>query len=257
MNAAQWMLLVGAVLFLGACAGAGKITAPGAGVAGKPFGMTVGIVAHLLSPGDAGAIAPTGIRQARLSYYGPAFAPTTDAQIAAAHAAGLNVLLVCYAAPAALNPTGFLPGDAFQWKNEPGDLRAYVAEFLDVRDTLPNVHVVPAGLSNDVQGPALAEALHLGLGAAGVLCLHAYGSPLENAVQDRVDMARRAGWAGPIWLTEIGTQVGPTQAAELRAALMRAAALGVERTYVYAWASPDDGYSLTLDSGVMLRELLA
>ena len=83
-----------------------------------------------------------------------------------------------------------------------------------------------------------------------VLALHVYGTPLSYAITDTYNkrvVGRR------LWFTEIGCA---GDAPQLLQALYAVNWGGVERVYVYALWSPDDGYTLTTDQQSVIRSFL-
>ncbi len=74
-----------------------------------------------------------------------------------------------------------------------------------------------------------------------ILAIHGYGDSLPDAATNR--LAAVKGLNRRVWVTEIGKVGGDDF--DLAVALGRLQAAGVERTYVYALWSPDDGYTLT------------
>ncbi len=180
-----------------------------------------------------------GAKSVRLSWYGDI--PTLATQLSIASHFGLSVIIVAqtpltdqFAATVGLWPQ-------VQVENEPADPVAYAGRFLSARKVYgTRLRLLPAGLSNNVNAATLRAALTAGLGSSGVLCLHAYGTPLVNAIYDRMQMAAAAGWTGAIYFTEIGTK----KPAELLPALQ---AIGLNTpTWIYElWGT--DGFTLTTD----------
>ena len=206
----------------------------------KPQRPVVGIVCHLFTQTDATALMAMGAKRVRLSWYSDADNGNLDVQLRIAQVAGLAAIVVAQGTmtPSFAQVVGRRA--TVQVGNEPVDLIGYGPVLRNaILQYGQQLTLYPAGLGNDVTVAQLRDALAAGLGGCGTLCLHAYGTPLVNAVRDRLQMAAAAGWSGPIVLTEIGTQ-NPT---DLLPALQAVPA--TVPVYVYALYSPDDGYSLT------------
>lgn len=199
--------------------------------------MTVGVVCHRLLPEDLAALRSMGVRHVRLSLY-----PDSDGGewVQAAVDAGLVPLVVSYRdrlhwdADAAVWPMA-----EWQYGNEPEDL-----------DTIPPTPGdASPGIRNDTPaGQIRRYAARMPHGQR--LALHVYGQPLRLAAERRLEAADGTGRR--LWVTEIG-QVGGT-GADLLAALETLEAAVVERAYVYALWSPEDGYSMTPEQRAVVRD---
>lgn len=207
----------------------------------------IGAVVHATTPAQAAALDTMHIPLARIGYYGDTAALGVELRaLAAQHIAPL---VVAYAPP--------IPALAVTWQlgNEPTDLVGAARAFHAAYAARGQFILVPPGVAHGVNVDTLRAAIAAGLGDAGVLCMHAYGTPLAAAVTETIATARAAGWTGRIWLTEIGAIMGSTQSQQLADAIQ--AARGIERVYVYALWSPDDSYTLTPDARTLITQLLA
>lgn len=198
--------------------------------------MIVGCVCHRLLPEDLAALRELGVRHVRLSLY-----PNLDGAqwIDAAVAAGLDVLAVSYRNaidwPADRQRW---PGVSWQYGNEPAD--------LDTTPTTPGIY--SPGIRNDTPADAIIRYAQR-MPAWQKLAFHAYGQPLTLAAERRLEAVQGTGRA--LWCTETGQRDGTEQ--ELRDTLRVLERGGVERTYVYALWSPDDGFTMTAGQRAAVR----
>ncbi len=190
--------------------------------------MIVGVVCHRLLPEDLSTLREMGVRHVRLSLY-----PNLDGAqwIDAAIADGLDVLVVSYREDIDWTwDRQRWPGVSWQYGNEPDD--------LDYTPSTPGVW--SPGIRNDTPADELSRyAARMPVGQA--LAFHSYGQPLTLAAQRRLEAVQGTGRA--LWCTETGQRDGTEQ--ELRDTLRLLERGGVERTYVYALWSPDDGFTMT------------
>lgn len=199
--------------------------------------VPLGVVTHSFSDNDGATLAALHVGSVRIPWYGDT--AQLRAQLTVAEQYGFHVIIV---AQAPITETFVsLVGRLVQVQlgNEPLNLIAYASTF---RSTLQlygsRLTLIPAGVANGTDAETIRKAIAAGLGDAGVLCIHVYGTPLVNAVKDRVQVTKDAGWTGQVMFTEVGTLVD----AELAPAL--AAVPADVLVWVYALYSPADGYTL-------------
>lgn len=202
----------------------------------------VGVVVQHLTVDDANELLSMGVTAVRLSWYGD----LSDllAQFAVAQDAGLQVLIVTHAPITAEYVANIGRLAVTQVGNEPLDPVAYGAAFrLIFAQYQLALTLIPAGLSNDVDAVTLAGALATGYGDAGVVCLHAYGEPLVNAITDRLTMFDQATYGMPTPPRLMFTEVG---AIRTKGDLGPALAMIPLNVPVYVFALDDvEGFALT------------
>ena len=198
--------------------------------------MVVGVVCHRLLPEDLAALRELGVRHVRLSLY-----PDADGAqwIDAAVAAGLDVLIVSYREAIDWEADRQRwPSVSWQYGNEPDDL-----------DTTPSTPgICSPGIRNDTP----ADDIHryaARMRPRLVLAFHSYGQPLTLAAERRLEAVQGTGRA--LWCTETGQRDGTER--ELRVTLRVLERGGVERTYIYALWSPDDGFTMSAGQRAAVR----
>jgi hypothetical protein len=193
--------------------------------------MIVGVNVHVVSPADVAALTDMGVKHLRMSLY-----PDNDGRqrIEAATRAGFEVLVCSY------RKRDDHPADrmAFQtaiWQygNEPFDMKE-AAEEGRGGDVSP-------GFANDTTAAEMAEYCARLDEPFQILAFHIYGDLLRDAAWNRLSDV--LGLNRRLWVTEIGQINGGAD--DLTEAFTILDAAGVERCYVYALWSPDDGYTLT------------
>lgn len=198
--------------------------------------MTVGVVCHRLLPEDLAALRELGVRHVRLSLY-----PDSDGGewVQAAVDAGLVPLVVSYRdrlywdADAAVWPMA-----EWQYGNEPADL-----------NTTPSTPgICSPGVRNDTPAADIRRYAQR-MPAGQALAFHAYGQPLTLAAERRLEAVQGTGRA--LWCTETGQRDGTER--ELRDTLRVLERGGVERTYIYALWSPDDGFTMSAGQRAAVR----
>lgn len=195
--------------------------------------MAVGVNVHRLLKEDMALLRQMGVKHLRISLY----ADGDGSQwIDRAVAEGFAVLVCSY------RYNFYRDADRTRWPsvtwqhfNEP-----------DVPLIVPSVVAIAAGgevspgFRNDTPASDL-QAYAKAADPAQIIATHIYGDSLVDAVKNRLvtvtSLNRR------IWVTEIGKVGG--DAYDLYDALTLLQTAGIERTYVYALWSPDDGYTLT------------
>lgn len=196
--------------------------------------MVVGVNVHRLTLDDVALLKRMGVRHLRISLYA-----NGDGWewIDRAILAGFEVLVCSYRDE---RDRGFdrmrCFKAVFQYGNEPETKTFYAAREV----ALATGGEVSPGFRNETPASALAEYSALA-SRDQILAIHVYGDSLPDAATNR--LAAVKGLNRRVWVTEIGKVGGDDF--DLAVALGRLQAAGVERTYVYALWSPDDGYTLT------------
>lgn len=211
----------------------------------------LGVVCHLFDEIEATMLNAIGAKAVRLSWYGdtgiggayPGSNAWLDHQLTVAAAHGLSVVIVTQA-PITPEYVALVGKRArTQLGNEPPNPVVYAATFrAAVRQYAGVLDLIPAGwASSDALPPSyllctpatLRAAIAAGLGDTGIICLHAYDpAGLAAAVQDRLAIAKAAGWMGRIAFTEVGSHI----AGALTSAL--SVVPTADEAFVYALYSP-------------------
>ena len=195
--------------------------------------MEVGMNVHRLLDEDVALLRQMGVKHLRISLYVDG---DGSQWIDRAMAEGFAVLVCSYRSVLirAVDRERW-PSAVWQYGNEP-DVPLHVSWVVG----LAAGGEVSCGFRNETT----AADLHAYAQAADplqIIATHIYGDSLVDAVTNRLvtvtSLTRR------VWVTEIGKVGG--DAYDLYDALTLLQTAGIERTYVYALWSPDDGYTLT------------
>ena len=195
--------------------------------------MAVGVNVHRLLDEDVALLRQMGVKHLRISLY----ADGDGLQwIDRAVAERFNVLVCSYRDTTHRRyDQAFRPIVTWQYGNEP-------LVPLNVPDVVGSAFggEVSCGFRNETTASDL-QAYANAADASQIIATHIYGDSLADAATNRLvtvtSLDRR------VWVTEIGKVGG--DAYDLYDALALLQTAGIERTYVYALWSPDDGYTLT------------
>jgi len=193
--------------------------------------MIVGVNVHVMAPADIATLKEMGVQHVRVSLY-----PDGDGRqkIEAATRAGFEVLVCSYRKRDDRHADRVdFPAAMWQYGNEPTNmmdaaLDGYAGE-------------LSPGLANDTTWTEMDVYCARVSNPAQIIAFHIYGDSLPDAARNRLVAVQRL--KRRLCVTEIGKINGGAD--ELTEALTILEAAGVERCYVYALWSPDDGYTLT------------
>ena len=200
----------------------------------------IGIVCHRLNDDDVAVLAAMRVRTVRLSLYeNVAGAEWLDRAVTE----GFDILCATYRSAADR------PADAARWPT----VRWQVGNEPDWA-TIPPASIVSdgavsCGLASGTPA-AWIEAFANAEPTGQILALHAYGTPLKDAVTTTIS---RIPNRRPCWLTEIGCH----DVQELSDALNAIDGAVVDRVYVYALWSESDHYTLTSAQQSVIRQYVS
>lgn len=213
----------------------------------KPKRPIVGVVCHRFDDTDIKMLQEMEVKHVRLSIYESGLGYD---DVATAVNEGFDVVAVTYR-----NDKYFasdkqtLPEVKWQRGNEP-DSVALAAEWV-VKDTA--LGDVSCGLAHGTSRRWMASFAQ-GLPPTMPLALHCYGLPLVDAILPTLTDGIVTKDGRPLWFTEIGDKAMKTTLAE---SLRIFDNTPIERVYVYALWSPNDGYTLTNAQRWIIKDYIA